>query len=415
MENVLDLAATSGQTETRQRTLRDTISWSYALLEPDEQLLFRQLGVFSGGATLDAIEAVGLPRIAVAKDPLDRLASRGRQSRDGDGVARRRATDRNARRSARSRTMSSPQQVSWRRRPKHHARVYLDVAVELGLSSPDEGLRRPHPTRDRAEQHETSAGVGQPTRITWCCSSDRTRRAAPVCFARHVLARPGLLQRGPPVAKERPSTEPATGISQSWHTGSRYWPTTSSTSVSLTALMRARWRASACGGGCVIPVPDCARRCAPWPTASHTEVIRRRPTGVRGSLACGPSIRRPDAPPPDPVDVRHVRGDRAPRVPVHRAGQPGSSWPSPVRSGTVGPSWPIDTTSPAPFDCSDGSRRPRSRCRASSRRRCRWMHAPGFTLLNRTTGSACGLRRGLCRGLGRAGRTRARRLLAWRC
>jgi predicted ATPase/DNA-binding SARP family transcriptional activator/DNA-binding CsgD family transcriptional regulator len=42
----------------RQRTLRSTIEWSYELLEEDEKALFRRLSVFSGGATLEAIEAV---------------------------------------------------------------------------------------------------------------------------------------------------------------------------------------------------------------------------------------------------------------------------------------------------------------------------------------------------------------------
>jgi predicted ATPase/DNA-binding CsgD family transcriptional regulator len=40
----------------RQRTLRDTIRWSYDLLSPDEQQLFRRLCIFIGGATLEAIE-----------------------------------------------------------------------------------------------------------------------------------------------------------------------------------------------------------------------------------------------------------------------------------------------------------------------------------------------------------------------
>ena len=42
----------------RQQTLRSTIDWSYDLLEPQEQLLFARLSVFSGGWTLEAAEEV---------------------------------------------------------------------------------------------------------------------------------------------------------------------------------------------------------------------------------------------------------------------------------------------------------------------------------------------------------------------
>ena len=42
----------------RQRTLRDTIAWSYHLLDESEQHLFRRIAVFVGGCTLEAIEAV---------------------------------------------------------------------------------------------------------------------------------------------------------------------------------------------------------------------------------------------------------------------------------------------------------------------------------------------------------------------
>lgn len=43
----------------RQQTLRAAIGWSYDLLEPVAQELFEKLGVFSGGFTLEAAEAVG--------------------------------------------------------------------------------------------------------------------------------------------------------------------------------------------------------------------------------------------------------------------------------------------------------------------------------------------------------------------
>jgi predicted ATPase/class 3 adenylate cyclase len=42
----------------RQRTLRNAIEWSYGLLDEDEKALFVRFGVFSGGATLEAMEAV---------------------------------------------------------------------------------------------------------------------------------------------------------------------------------------------------------------------------------------------------------------------------------------------------------------------------------------------------------------------
>jgi predicted ATPase/class 3 adenylate cyclase len=59
----------------RQRTLRATIEWSYDMLPPEEQILFRRLSVFAGGAGYDTCEAVcdtGLDALAslVAKSLL---------------------------------------------------------------------------------------------------------------------------------------------------------------------------------------------------------------------------------------------------------------------------------------------------------------------------------------------------------
>jgi predicted ATPase len=45
----------------RQQTLRNTIAWSYDLLQAGEQQLFRRLAVFVGGFTLEAMQAICFP------------------------------------------------------------------------------------------------------------------------------------------------------------------------------------------------------------------------------------------------------------------------------------------------------------------------------------------------------------------
>jgi predicted ATPase/class 3 adenylate cyclase len=59
----------------RQRTLRNAIEWSYGLLDQGEKLLFGRLGVFSGGATLEAIEAVCDARGDLPTDVFDGASS----------------------------------------------------------------------------------------------------------------------------------------------------------------------------------------------------------------------------------------------------------------------------------------------------------------------------------------------------
>jgi predicted ATPase/transcriptional regulator with XRE-family HTH domain len=60
---------------TRQQTLRRAIDWSYELLDEDEQTLFRRLGVFAGGCTLDAVELVCNPTGDVGLGVVERVAA----------------------------------------------------------------------------------------------------------------------------------------------------------------------------------------------------------------------------------------------------------------------------------------------------------------------------------------------------
>jgi predicted ATPase/DNA-binding CsgD family transcriptional regulator len=57
----------------RHRTLRDALTWSYNLLDEDEQVLFARLAVFRGGRSLEAIEVVCGEGLSI--DVFDGLAS----------------------------------------------------------------------------------------------------------------------------------------------------------------------------------------------------------------------------------------------------------------------------------------------------------------------------------------------------
>ncbi|HSS68773.1 MAG TPA: AAA family ATPase, partial [Nocardioidaceae bacterium] len=67
------LEATDRDVPTRHRTLQAAISWSHAVLTPDERRLFRRLAVFAGQWTLDAVEQVCAD--SAASDTFDLLTS----------------------------------------------------------------------------------------------------------------------------------------------------------------------------------------------------------------------------------------------------------------------------------------------------------------------------------------------------
>jgi predicted ATPase len=59
----------------RQQTLRGAIDWSYDLLSPAEQTLFRRISVFVGGCTLEGVEAVCNTKQDLEVDVLDGMGS----------------------------------------------------------------------------------------------------------------------------------------------------------------------------------------------------------------------------------------------------------------------------------------------------------------------------------------------------
>jgi predicted ATPase len=74
------LASRARDLPERQRTLRATIEWSYDLLSPEEQALFRRLAVFAGGFTLEAAEEVA----GADLDTLESLVERSLVRSDGE-------------------------------------------------------------------------------------------------------------------------------------------------------------------------------------------------------------------------------------------------------------------------------------------------------------------------------------------
>ncbi|MGZ3624711.1 MAG: LuxR C-terminal-related transcriptional regulator [Ktedonobacteraceae bacterium] len=67
------LAGASREAPARHHTLRDSIQWSYNLLDENEKILLARLGVFRGGCSLEAIENICSEGLSI--DVLDGLAS----------------------------------------------------------------------------------------------------------------------------------------------------------------------------------------------------------------------------------------------------------------------------------------------------------------------------------------------------
>ena len=70
LDRSLELGGSELDRPSRQRTLRQTIAWSFDLLTADQQRFFRQLGAFGGSGDLNAVAAV----TETHTDPLDEVA-----------------------------------------------------------------------------------------------------------------------------------------------------------------------------------------------------------------------------------------------------------------------------------------------------------------------------------------------------
>jgi predicted ATPase/class 3 adenylate cyclase len=79
----LDLLKGGRDSDPRQQTLRATIEWSYDLLAPEEQRLFRCLSVFAGGCTYEAAEQVCGAEPDTLQSLLDKSLLRRRDSTFG--------------------------------------------------------------------------------------------------------------------------------------------------------------------------------------------------------------------------------------------------------------------------------------------------------------------------------------------
>jgi predicted ATPase/class 3 adenylate cyclase len=111
---------------SRQQTMRNTIAWSYDLLSEAAQTLFRRLGVFVGGCTLEAASAIGTGADAPPLDLLEALVDHSLlRQREGPDGAPRLVMLETIREYALERLMASGEEAALRQR---HAQYHLALA-----------------------------------------------------------------------------------------------------------------------------------------------------------------------------------------------------------------------------------------------------------------------------------------------
>jgi len=164
LDRSLEFEAGRAGRPDRQRTLRDTVAWSYDLLSPPLRAFFRRMGAFSGGCDLAAVAAVA----RAGTDPLDGVAELADASlvsvRDGADGEPRVGMLQTMRAFARERLAEAGELDEAR---SAHASFYAGFAE--ALSPQLQGPRR-LAARDRLEAElENVRGA-----LSWCLESDKS-------------------------------------------------------------------------------------------------------------------------------------------------------------------------------------------------------------------------------------------------
>jgi predicted ATPase/class 3 adenylate cyclase len=128
---------------TRQQTLRGAIDWSYSLLQPDEQRLFRCLAVFSGGWDFEAAEAVCGDEIDVL-NALQSLVEQSLVVLHGDDEPRYRMLETVLEYAAERLAASGELEEAERRHTAHYRDLVQEAAVGLEEGQQTAWLARLH-------------------------------------------------------------------------------------------------------------------------------------------------------------------------------------------------------------------------------------------------------------------------------
>jgi predicted ATPase/DNA-binding CsgD family transcriptional regulator len=141
----------------RQQALRDTLDWSFGLLDADEKRLFARLGVFAGGFTLESAEAV----CATDLETISSLVDNSLVHREGERFAMLETI----REYAREKLASSGEEDELRRAHAAHHLAFAEAAVpELTGPSQAAWLRRLESDHDNlraALRYSVDAGSGE--------------------------------------------------------------------------------------------------------------------------------------------------------------------------------------------------------------------------------------------------------------